>query len=325
MSVFTPVSREALAAWLNAYDLGALTQFQGIAAGVENSNFFVSTRQGDWVLTLFERHTPESLAVYLAFMAHLATRAIPCPAPVADRQGQHLGRLCDRPAALFTRLAGRPPVAPSPAQCAAMGQALARLHLAARDFHPPGLPLPPHCRDQAWRLRTGATLAPRLPPDQQALLARALAATEPTSTTLPRGLIHADLFRDNTLFQGDRLTGILDFYFAGVEDLIFDLAVVVNDWCLPPEAETRGQECLDPARLSALFQAYRKVRPLSPAELADWPRQLRAAALRFWLSRLEDALAPRPGELVTVKDPEHFRRLLVWLLDATPASLTPAP
>lgn len=324
MSVFTPVSREALATWLTAYDLGPLEQFQGIAAGVENSNFFVSTRRGDWVLTLFERHTPESLAVYLAFMAHLAARHIPCPAPVANRQGQHLGRLCDRPAALFTRLAGRPPEAPNPAQCAAMGQALARLHLASRDFQPPGLTLPPQCRDQAWRQHTGAALASRLSAPQQALLARALTATA-AGPALPRGLIHADLFRDNTLFQGDRLTGILDFYFAGVEDLVFDLAVVVNDWCLPPEAEARGQECLDPTRLAALFQAYREVRPLSPAELADWPRQLRAAALRFWLSRQEDALAPRPGELVTVKDPEHFRRLLVWLLDATPAQLTPAP
>ncbi|MBW7902178.1 MAG: homoserine kinase [Rhodocyclaceae bacterium] len=308
MSVFTPVSREQLAAWLAAYDLGAPTALAGIAEGVQNSNFFVDTdaggERGRHVLTLFERVDPATLPFYLDLMAHLARHGIPCPAPRPMRDGRLLGTLNGRPAALFSRLAGASVARPTPAHCAAAGEALARLHLAGRDF-----PAPPHPRGADWVEAAAARLLPRLPAADAGLLADEIAAQREPSPPLPAGVIHADLFRDNALFVGDgaspRIGGLLDFYFAGRGDFLFDLAVVANDWC----GEDDGG--LDDARLRALIAAYRALRPLTADECAAWPRRLRAAALRFWLSRLEDFHCPQPGETVTVRDPDAYRRILL--------------
>ncbi|MDX9706709.1 MAG: homoserine kinase [Azospira sp.] len=309
MSVFTPVSREQLADWLAAYDLGAPTALEGIAEGVQNSNFFVDTADGGrHVLTLFEQVEATALPFYLDLMAHLARRGIPCPAPRPMRDGRLLGTLNGRPAALFSRLAGTSATAPTPAHCARAGEALAHLHRAGAGF-----PAPPHPRGEAWVEAAATRIAPRLPADDAALLADERAAQRAARGEcgkLPAGVIHADLFRDNVLFvTGDdgtpRIGGLLDFYFAGHGDFLFDLAVTANDWCIDADGG------LDEVRLRALVAAYHGVRPLDAAESAAWPLRLRAAALRFWLSRLEDFHCPPAGEAVTVRNPDDYRRILL--------------
>ena len=312
MSVFTPVTAGQLAHWLEGFNAGLLVRHEGIAEGVQNSNFFVDTDHGSFVLTLFENVDLASLPFYLDLMAHLAATGIVCPAPVRDRRGNLLGQLNGRPAALFTRLSGHSAEIPTPAQCAAAGALLARLHLAAADF-----PAPPHPRGAAWVEATAAPLLPQLPTDEAAMLAGEIAHQAAVRTPLPGGVIHADLFRDNVLFDGERIGGVLDFYFAGLGDWLFDIAVTANDWCSLPDGQ------FDPLRLRALLAAYAAIRPLTPAEHAAWPDQLRAAALRFWLSRLDDFHRPRTGDTVTVRDPAVYRRLLRARIDAVPPAALP--
>jgi len=307
VSVFTSVSREQLADWLQCYAVGAPTTLAGIAEGVQNSNFFVDTEHGRYVLTLFENVDPAQLPFYLDLMAHLASHGIPCPAPVPARDGSLLGALNGRPAALFSRLRGASVDVPAAAHCAAVGTTLARLHLAGRDF-----PAPPHPRGSDWLEATAARLLPRLPAVDADLLADELAVQRQPSTELPAGVIHADLFRDNVLFVetgtpavAGTLGGLLDFYFAGYGEFLFDLAIVANDWCVDASGG------LDDLRLQPLLAAYHAVRPFTAAERLAWPRQLRLAALRFWLSRLEDFHCPPAGEAVTVRDPAAFRRILL--------------
>ncbi len=311
MAVFTTVPRDALACWLPQYDIGSLREFEGIASGIENSNYFVTTDTGRFVLTLFERLSVGELPFYVDLMHHLAGRAIPCPDPIADRKGIVVNRLEGKPAALFTRLAGRAEPNPRPDHCAQVGDVLARMHRAAADYgahfaNPRGL---------AWCRRSAARLLAFLDPPQSTLLAdeleyqRAFAATA-LFRSLPRSAVHADLFRDNVLFEtgeaGEaRLCGVIDFWFAGVDTWLFDLAVAVNDWCIDDD-----DGAFDEPRLDALLGAYRAVRPPLPAESRAWPTMLRTAALRFWLSRLFDRHLPRPAEMVTPKDPAHFERIL---------------
>ena len=312
MSVFTPVSPEQLAVWLQRYDLGPPQSLEGISEGVQNSNFFVDTAGERHVLTLFENVEPALLPLYLDLMAHLARHGVPCPAPRRARDGSLLGRLNDRPAALFSRLTGHSVGATTSAHCAAIGTALARLHLAGRDFAAPA-----HPRGRAWIETTAARIMPLLPTDDAHLLANELACQRSESPPLPAGVIHADLFRDNVLFIDGSgpatLGGLLDFYFAGHGEYLFDLAIVANDWCLADDGN------LDAARTDALLGAYNRERPLTPTEHTAWPRQLRAAALRFWLSRLEDFHRPPSGEEVTVRDPAAFRRILDRRIEAADA------
>lgn len=303
MSVFTQLTTGQAAAWLDGYAVGHLQGLEGIAEGVQNSNFFLGTTHGQYVLTLFEQVPRAQLPFFTRLMAHLAARGIPCPQPVANRRGAYVGRLAGKPAVIVSRLAGASEPRPTPAQCAALGDMLARLHLAAQSCPPP---LPAHVRDTAWCAGGAARLAPCLAADDAALLddeVRHQQAGRPS--VLPRGVIHADLFRDNVLFLGDRVSGLLDFYFAGVDDLLFDLAVTVNDWCSTASGE------LDAERGNALLAAYHRRRPLITAEQAAWPTLLRAAALRFWVSRLLDRHLPRPGDLVTQRDPDVYRNILL--------------
>ena len=299
MSVYTPVSREQLADWLTRFDVGAARDIRGIAEGIQNSNFFVDTDTGQYVLTLFERVASASLPFYLALMAHLAAHGVPCPRPLPARDGALLGTLNGKPAALFSRLSGSAIAHPAPAHCAAIGRALAQLHLAGAGF-----PAPPHPRGSDWRTATTQRVLPQLGAADARLLARELEHQQRAETPLPAGVIHADLFRDNVLFEGDAIGGLLDFYFAGHGDFLFDLAIVANDWC----SDTNGG--LDPSRTQALLAAYGAIRPVTAAERAAWPDRLRAAALRFWLSRLEDFHFPITGESVTVRDPAVFGLLL---------------
>lgn len=301
MSVFTPLSAEQAAAWLGDYALGTFESIEGIAEGVQNSNFYLETSCGHYVLTIFEQPSGEQIDFHMQLLAHLAARGIPCPAPIANRQHRYLGRLAGKPAAIVRRLPGQSERSPSRAQCAAVGAMLADLHLAARSC--PGQM--PHQHDAAWCARVAAQVAPCLSNEDAGLLhdeVRHQLRHRPSG--LPRGVIHADLFRDNVLFAGDRVSGLLDFYFAGVDDLLFDLAVTVNDWCSLASGELDGE------RTHTLLAAYDRGRPLLAGERAAWPTLLRAAALRFWVSRLHDRHLPRPGDLVIQRDPDAYRSIL---------------
>lgn len=314
MAVYTSVTRSRLEAWLARYPVGALQGFEGIGAGIENTNYFVDTAGGRWVLTLFERLSAAELPYHLDLMRHLAARGIACPDPVADTGGALWSMLAGRPAALVSRLPGRGVDRPALAHAAPVGTLLARMHRAAADFDP----AQPDPRGLAWQLDTAARIAPRLPADAAALLGDELAVQRRFDAAhraaLPGGATHADLFRDNLLFDGDRIGGVIDFYFAGTNPWVYDLAVVCNDWCID---DASGQ--LDDARLSTLVAAYHAVRPLSDNERAAWPTMLRAAALRFWLSRLDDVLQPRPAQRLVPKDPKHFERILRARRDGVPA------
>lgn len=301
MSVFTKVGRDELSRWLRGYAIGSLLDLQGIASGVENTNYFVTTTHGRYVLTLFERLSATELPFYLNLMSHLARHGIPCPAPIADQRNELLGTLAGKPATLVTCLPGAPVMSPQPRHCALVGAMLADMHLAGRSY--PGTQENP--RGPRWWRETSVAVMPFLDERRQALLRSELEFQRSSALPgLPRGPVHADLFRDNVLFDGDALGGFIDFYFAGVDAFLFDVAVTVNDWCIDAAGE------LDAARGRALLAAYADVRPFTDEERRAWPAMLRAGALRFWLSRLYDFYLPRAGELTHAHDPEHFRRVL---------------
>ena len=301
MSVYTPVSDAQAAEWLRSYSIGTLVALEPIKAGIENSNFFLTTTQGRYVLTLFERLPAVELPFYLDLMAHLARHGIPSPAPIADLSDQYLQHLNGKPAALVTRLPGRSLEHPGEKECAELGALLARMHLAGRSY-PAYLENP---RGPRWWRFAAAEVRRFLDGKRVQLLDDEMAfQAQHRFPDLPRGPVHADLFRDNALFEKGRISGVIDFYFAGVDCLLFDVAVCANDWCVD------ASHGLEAARTRALLEAYEAVRPLAVLEREAWPVMLRAAALRFWLSRLYDFHLPRPGMLVHAHDPEHFRKIL---------------
>jgi len=301
MSVYTKVTEAQLADWLKAYSVGTPVELKGIAAGIENTNYFVTTTHGRYVLTLFERLPAKDLPFYLGLMAHLAGHGIPCPSPIADRRNRILSELNGKPAALVTRLPGATLAAPTAAHCAEVGAVLADLHIAGQSFSG-ALENP---RGPKWWREAARAVLPFLDAQRAKLLESELEfQSRHRHLDLQRGPVHADLFRDNVLFEGARIGGVIDFYFAGVDAWLFDVAVTLNDWCIEADG------ALDRPRAGAFLAAYHAVRPFTAAEHAGWPVMLRAAALRFWLSRLHDFHLPRPGELVHAHDPEHFRRIL---------------
>ena len=304
MSVFTPVSEAELAQWLRNYSVGGLAALEPIKAGIENTNYFVTTTQGRYVLTLFERLPAEELPFYLELMAHLARHGIPCPAPIADLSDRYLQHLNGKPAALVTRLPGRSVERPDATACVELGLLLARMHLAGRSYagyleNPRGA--------KWWRFAAREVMRFLDEASARRLEEELAFQAGQRFPDLPRGPVHADLFRDNALFEDGRICGVIDFYFAGVDALLYDVAVCANDWCLVDPAADRR---LDAARTRALLAAYHSVRPLSEGERRAWPILLRASALRFWLSRLYDFHLPRPGMLVHAHDPRHFREIL---------------
>lgn len=311
MSVFTKVTEEQLSKWLGGYAIGSLVELKGIAAGIENTNYFVTTTQGRFVLTLFEKLTDAELPFYLNLMAHLAQHGIPCPAPIANKAQTFLSRLNGKPATLVSCLPGATVMGPTARHCSLIGGVLADMHLAGHSYS--GTLENP--RGKKWWFETAPKVMPFLNDALRSLLESELAFQEGFHhEALPRGPIHADLFRDNALWEGDaaarpthpppRLGGVIDFYFAGIDCWLFDVAVTVNDWCVQPDGE------LESDRAAALLSAYASRRRFTEAEHKAWPVMLRAAALRFWLSRLYDFYLPRPGELTHAHDPEHFRRVL---------------
>jgi homoserine kinase type II len=306
VAVFTEVSEDEAQALLRTLKLGELRTLRGIQGGIENTNYFVTTDQGDYVLTLFERLGFEQLPFYLYLMKHLAQRGIPVPDPAADEAGDILHKLCGKPAAVVNRLPGKSELAPGPAHCAAVGDMLARLHLAGRDY----ARSQPNLRGLPWWNETVPVVLPFLDADQASLIRSELAyqnhvAAGPAYAALPRGPVHADLFRDNVMFEEGRLTGFFDFYFAGVDTWLFDLAVCLNDWCIALDTGAHDSE-----RANALLRAYQQVRPLQAAERELLPAMLRAGALRFWVSRLWDLHLPREAAMLQPHDPTHFERVL---------------
>ncbi len=306
MAVFTPIQHQQLEHWLSNFDLGELLRFEGIASGIENSNFFVDTTTGRFVLTLFERLSAEQLPYYIDLMAHLAAHGVACPKPIANRSGARLGQLAGRPAALVTCLPGRANMQPEALHCAAVGHQLARMHLAALSYPNRQANL----RGLSWWQRVVPMLEPHVSPGQWDLLQTELKTqisfqSSKTFEAMPGSAVHADLFRDNVLFDGEQLGGVIDFYFAGDDTWMFDLAVTCNDWCTES-----ASGAWDLVRLQALLDAYCKTRAPLDAELEGWPLALRAAAFRFWVSRLFDLHLPREATLLTPKDPGQFERVL---------------
>jgi homoserine kinase type II len=305
VAVYTDVMAEELGAFLAGYDLGELLAYKGIAEGVENSNFLVHTTRGYFILTLYERRVAaEDLPFFLALMEHLHARGISCPQPVKNKRGEVLGRIAGRPAALVTFLDGMWIRRPSPAHCGALGEALARLHLAGLDFK--------HSRANAlsvngWRslYESCSERANEVQPDLKRFLAAELSHLENAwPSKLPQGVIHADLFPDNVFFLGNKLSGLIDFYFACTDTLAYDVAICLNAWCFESDHSynvTKGRN---------LLQAYAQVRNLSDEERRALPLLARGAALRFLLTRLVDWFDVPPGALVRPKDPfEYYRKL----------------
>lgn len=319
MAVFTPIELADISAWIaQDFDIGRATEIRGIHGGIENSNFFLDTVKDDqkqeYVLTIFERLSAEQLPFYLEFMRHLANKGVPVPKPIENKQGQILFTLKGKPAAIVTKLPGLSRLQPEANHCALVGEMLAKMHLAGKDFPKSQENL----RSLAWWQKTIPQVLSHLNTSQKELITHELKTQEEFFSSsaydeLPQGASHCDLFRDNVLFDpkgsntsDDQLGGFFDFYFAGTEKWLFDIAVTANDWCLAD-----NKQDLDPVRLDAFMKAYQAVRPLTKEEQASWPLMLRAAALRFWVSRLWDFYLPRDAQMLTPHDPTHFERILL--------------
>ena len=305
MAVYTQVADDELAAFLGAYDIGALVSYKGIAEGVENSNYFLQTDRGSFILTLYEKRVdPADLPFFLGLMDHLAARDIVCPTPIHARDGEALRTLAGRPAAIISFLQGVSPRRVDIRHCAPLGRALAAMHLAADGFgtvRPNALslagwrPLFDRCGPRAHEVQNG--LAGEIEQELEFL-------EENWPDDLPTGVIHADLFPDNVFFLDDRVSGVIDFYFACNDFFAYDLAICINAWCF----EKDGSFNVTKAR--HILNAYRSVRPFSAAELAAIPVLLRGGALRFLLTRLHDWLHHPEGALVTPHNPlEYYRKL----------------
>ncbi len=305
MAVYTSVTATGLESWLSRYSVGAVESFSPIASGIENTNYFLDTVEGKYVLTIYERIPTEELPFYLNLVAHLAKNGVHVPAPIADRSGALFSLLQGKPAGLVTRLPGASSDLPNASHCARLGEELARLHLASASYRP----RLSNRRGPGWMLATSRSVRPFLNDDQNALLANEIVeqrkARDARADKLPAGAIHADLFRDNVLFDGDQLSGMIDFGFAATDCYVYDLAITVNDWCIDS-----ATTLFDEAKLSAMVGGYLSARALNAAERAAWPMMLRLGALRFWLSRLYDLHLPRAAEVLTPKDPAHFERML---------------
>ena len=322
MAVYTEVSFDEASALLKQLNLGQLQSMEGCSGGIENTNYFVTTDQGAHVLTLFERLTATQLPFYLRLMKHLAVHGIPVPDPATNPKGELMYEVKGKPATVVNRLKGKSELTPTATHCAAVGRMLAKMHLAGRDFdmHQPNL------RGLDWWNETVPVILPFLDEPQATLINSELAyqnqvAQSSTYAALPRGPIHADLFRDNVMFETGtdvtksardgarapepKLTGFFDFYFAGVDTWAYDLAIALNDWCVDLTTGAANDE-----RAAALISAYNAERPLTAAERQTLPAMQRAGALRFWISRLWDLHLPREAAMLKAHDPSHFERVL---------------
>ncbi|BCL76737.1 homoserine kinase [Jeongeupia sp. HS-3] len=301
MSVFTTVTPDDLSVFLKRYSIGSLVELKGIAAGITNTNYFVTTTHGRYVLTLFETLKHDELPYYVNLLAHLAQHGIAVAAPIANLDDANVDTLNGKPTLLVNCLPGAVIDHPNAAQCRQVGEMLAQMHLAAR--HYAGRMANP--RGPSWWAQTAAEVYGFMgEADAAQLQAEIALQAQHRFDHLPAGVIHADLFRDNALMDGDRVGGFIDFYYACNDVLLYDVAITLNDWCV----EENGD--IDAERARALLTGYQSVRPFEPAETDAWPLMLRAAAIRFWVSRLYDFHKPAAGEMTFAKDPAHFQRVL---------------
>lgn len=306
MAVYTQVSFDEAAGLLMSLQLGDLQSLKPCSGGIENTNYFADTDIGQFVLTLFERLSAVQLPFYLELTQHLAHQGIPVPNPAPNASGALMQHLNNKPAAVVNKLSGQSQLQPTALHCAQLGSMLARMHLAGQGFKH----RQPNLRGLAWWTDTVPSIVPHITTVQRSLLLSELAyqhhvAASSAYQALPDGVIHADLFRDNVMFDGDQLTGVFDFYFAGWDRLLFDIGVCLNDWCIDLST---GQH--DENRAHALLSAYQAVRPLTAQERQLLPALARAGALRFWISRLWDFYLPREASVLTPHDPTHFERVL---------------
>lgn len=310
MSVYTNIEQSELEVFLSNYSLGALISYQGINAGIENTNYFVTTETGEFVLTIFEEVGFDTLPYYLNFMAHLSDHGMPTAHPIADLNNEYVRVLKDKPAAIVRRLEGINELQPNREHCAAVGHALALMHTVGSSFN--GVLENP--RGLAWAETTAERIFSKLSSDEQMMLELEIGyRKQPLPDDLPKGVIHADLFRDNVMFKGQTLTGIIDFYYACNDSLLYDLAVTVNDWC-SDDSGALNMECYQ-----AMIKAYQSQRSFHSSEPEVWQYMLRAAALRFWLSRLQDKIFPKDGEITHIKDPDTFKNILLARIADTPS------
>ncbi len=309
MSVYTTIDEDELKSFLSHYNAGQLLDYQGISDGIENTNYFVNTDSGRFVLTIFEQHSFEEMQYYLSLMHHLADHQVPSANPVADRQGHYLSLFKNKPIALVERLSGSSITTTTVNHCAQLGAAMGKMHSAGLSF----TVQQNNPRGPRWCQQTATKVIDKLSADEQQMLKSEVHfQKEKRHAELPRGVIHADLFRDNALWDiadhgpagADRFSGIIDFYYSCDDVLLYDLAVAANDWCR--NADLR----LNREKVTALLAHYHDFRALQNNEQQYWPAMLRAGALRFWLSRLYDKHFPREGELVHTKNPDEFKTIL---------------
>jgi homoserine kinase type II len=304
MSVFTSITEQQLNILLSRYDLGQLVEYKGISAGIENSNFFVTTDQHAMVLTIYEHHSEEELGFFTRLIQHLGADGNPVPTPFANNNGALVEHIANKPCAFFPRLKGDHIRHASAEACDELGKVLAQLHLSGQNFKPTRLNDRGinWCANQIDQASQGLSIE-----DQQLLETETnyLMAQQAAWEQLPKGIIHADLFHDNALFFEGKLSGLIDFYNACNDILIYDLAICANDWCIDE------QGALDQSRLTALLNGYNKVRPLSPTENTLWNDMLRLGALRFWISRLLACQQQSNAELTIHKDPNEFKQMLL--------------
>ncbi len=305
MSVYTIIEENELKSFLSKYDVGELESFQGISDGIENTNYFINTSNGRYVLTIFEQHDFEEMQYYLKLMHHLADHKVPSANPVADRQGNYLNLFKGKPIALVERLNGGSITEISIEHCQQLGEAMGKMHTAGLSYKASQ----PNPRGPVWCQQTAHKVIEKLSADERQVLENEVHfQKEKRHADLPRGVIHGDLFRDNALWHGEKgneqFSGIIDFYYSCDDVLLYDLAVTANDWCTDEDAT------LNKEKVTALLSHYNRFRALADNEKEYWPAMLRAGALRFWLSRLHDKHFPRAGELVHTKNPDEFKAIL---------------
>lgn len=301
MSVYTIIEENELNSFLSNYNVGELDSFQGISDGIENTNYFVNTSKGRFVLTIFEQHSFDEMQYYLNLMHHLSDHGVPSANPVADKHGLYLSEFKGKPIALVERLNGGSITSTTVNHCQQLGAAMGKMHSAGLSYNAHQ----ENPRGPAWCQHTAHQVMDKLSEDEQHILDKEMHfQKEKRHADLPRGVIHADLFRDNALWDADNFSGIIDFYYSCNDVLLYDLAVTANDWC------TNDDFSLNKEKVIALLTHYDRFRPLTNNEQEYWPAMLRAGALRFWLSRLYDKHFPRDGELVHTKNPDEFKSIL---------------
>lgn len=315
MSVYTSISDKRFSEILKAYSLGDFVRSQGIQAGIENTNYFITTTTGEYVFTLFEKINQQQITIYISLLQELSMAGIACPQPQLDNNKQAINKIKNKPFTLVTRLTGENATSVNKIQCQAIAIELAKIHSASFSGLSPSNPLLQNRRGKTWRENVSNKILNELCSNDANLLSSELNYYQSfDDSLLPKGIIHADLFKDNALFEGDQLCGVIDFYDACYDSYIYDIAITVNAWCIDQSCTDEKGKLVNNL-VNSFLQGYQSIRPLEDSEIKAWPTMLRIAATRFWLSRLEDSLFPNsavsePGLLTHSKNPNEYRMIL---------------